>query len=56
MCSEANQTSSRRSGSGPATNAAQMRLQGRWLLLARGLWITLVIFTLVTFFASLFKV
>jgi hypothetical protein len=29
------------------------RLQGRWLLLARGLWIALVIFTLVTFFASL---
>src|SRR6266699_114559 len=29
------------------------RLQGRWLLLARGIWITLVIFTLVTFFASL---
>jgi hypothetical protein len=29
------------------------RLHGRWLLLARGLWIALVIFTLVTFFASL---
>ncbi len=29
------------------------RVQGRWLLLARGIWITLVIFTLVTFFASL---
>ncbi len=29
------------------------RLQGRWLLLARGLWIVLVIFTLLTFFASL---
>jgi hypothetical protein len=29
------------------------RLHGRWLLLARGLWITLVLFTLLTFFASL---
>jgi hypothetical protein len=29
------------------------RLQGRWLLLARGTWLTLVIFTLGTFFASL---
>jgi len=29
------------------------RLQGRWLLLARGIWITLVIFTLGTLFASL---
>jgi hypothetical protein len=29
------------------------RLQGRWLLLARGLWITLVILTLAIFFASL---
>lgn len=35
------------------TDADQMRVQRRWLLLARGLWITLVIFTLVTFFASL---
>jgi len=30
-----------------------MRLQGRWLVLARGLWITLVILTLAIFFASL---
>src|SRR5438874_7329973 len=30
-----------------------VRLYGRWLLLARGVWITLVIFTLGTFFASL---
>jgi hypothetical protein len=29
------------------------RLQGRWLLLARGLWITLVILTLTILFASL---
>jgi len=29
------------------------RLQGRWLLLARGLWITLVVLTLAVFFASL---
>jgi len=29
------------------------RLHGRWLLLARGLWITLVILTLTIFFASL---
>jgi hypothetical protein len=30
-----------------------VRLQGRWLLLARGLWIALVVFTLAIFFASL---
>ena len=30
-----------------------VRLQGRWLLLARGLWVTLVILTLAIFFASL---
>ncbi len=29
------------------------RLQGRWLLLARGTWITLVVLTLAIFFASL---
>ena len=29
------------------------RLQGRWLLLARGIWLTLVILTLAIFFASL---
>src|SRR5260221_1051101 len=29
------------------------RLHGRWLLLARGVWITLVILTLTIFFASL---
>jgi hypothetical protein len=29
------------------------RLHGRWIMLARGIWITLVIFTLATFFASL---
>ncbi len=29
------------------------RLQGRWLLLARGVWITLVVLTLAIFFASL---
>jgi len=29
------------------------RLQGRWIVLARGLWITLVILTLAIFFASL---
>src|SRR6266581_985794 len=29
------------------------RLNGRWLLLARGLWITLVVLTLAIFFASL---
>ena len=28
-------------------------LQGRWLLLARGIWITLVVLTLAVFFASL---
>ena len=30
-----------------------VRLQGRWLLLARGTWITLVVLTLAIFFASL---
>jgi len=29
------------------------RLQGHWLLLARGIWITLVILTLAIFFANL---
>src|SRR5258708_26009954 len=29
------------------------RLHGRWLLLARGVWITLVVLTLAIFFASL---
>src|SRR6266436_4821267 len=29
------------------------RLQGRWLLLARGTWITLAVLTLAIFFASL---
>ncbi len=29
------------------------RLQGRWLLLARGVWLTLVVLTLAIFFASL---
>jgi hypothetical protein len=29
------------------------RLQGRWLLLAQGTWLTLVILTLAIFFASL---
>ena len=29
------------------------RLQGRWLLLARGLWITLVVLTLAIVFVSL---
>src|SRR6266566_4169964 len=48
-----NQTSSSRGVSAPVPNATQMRLQGRWLLLARGLWITLVILTLAIFFASL---
>jgi hypothetical protein len=37
----------------PPPNATQMRLQGRWSVLARGLWITLVILTLAIFFASL---
>ncbi len=47
------QTSSSRGVSTPAPNATQMRLQGRWIVLARGLWITLVILTLTVFFASL---
>jgi signal transduction histidine kinase len=34
-------------------HAPDTRLHGRWLLLTRGVWITLVIFTLGTFFASL---
>jgi len=29
------------------------RLHGRWLLLARGLWLTLVVLTLAIFFVSL---
>ena len=33
--------------------ALDTRLQGRWLLLARGLWLILVILTLAIFFASL---
>jgi hypothetical protein len=33
--------------------ALDTRLQGRWLLLARGIWLTLVILTLAIFFASL---
>jgi hypothetical protein len=36
------QTSSSRGVSVPPPNATQMRLQGRWLLLARGTWIALV--------------
>jgi hypothetical protein len=32
---------------------SSVRLYGRWLLLARGVWITLVVLTLVIFFASL---
>ncbi len=48
-----NQTSSSRGVSAPPPNATQMRLQGRWIVLARGLWITLVILTLAIFFASL---
>ncbi len=48
-----NQTSSSRGVSDPPPNATQMRLQGRWILPARGLWITLVILTLAIFFASL---
>jgi hypothetical protein len=47
------QTSSSRGVSVPPPNATQMRLQGRWIMLARGLWITLVILTLAIFFASL---
>jgi len=47
------QTSSGRGVSAPPPNATQMRLQERWLLLARGLWITLVVLTLAIFFASL---
>src|SRR5229473_2715025 len=34
-------------------NESETRLHGRWLLLARGLWITLVVLTLAIFFASL---
>ncbi len=48
-----NQTSSGRGVSAPPPNATQMRLQGRWLLLARCVWITLVVLTLAIFFASL---
>jgi hypothetical protein len=47
------QPSSGRGMSAPPPNATQMRLQGRWLVLARGLWITLVVLTLTIFFASL---
>jgi len=36
------QTSSSRGVSVPPPNVTQMRLQGRWLLLARGTWIALV--------------
>src|SRR5262249_34394860 len=44
---------------GPSTIAVSReqhnyaRLHGRWLLLARGIWITLVVLSLGTFFASL---
>ena len=48
-----NQTSSSRGVSVPPPNATQMRLQGRWIVLARGLWITLVVLTLAIVFASL---
>ncbi len=40
----------------PAESREQQRyarLSGRWIVLARGAWITLVILTLVIFFASL---
>jgi len=47
------QTSSGRGVSAPPPNATQMRLHGRWLLLARGVWLALVILTLAIFFASL---
>jgi len=33
--------------------ALDIRLQGRWLWFARGIWITLVVLTLVICFASL---
>jgi signal transduction histidine kinase len=35
------------------SSALDIRLQGRWLLLARGIWIVLVALTLAIFFASL---
>ena len=35
------------------SHALDTRLQGRWIVLARGLWITLVTLTLTIFFASL---
>jgi len=35
------------------SHALDTRLHGRWLLLARGIWITLVVLSLGTFFASL---
>src|SRR5215472_13665400 len=35
------------------SDALDTRLQGRWLILARGLWITLVVLTLAIVFASL---
>jgi hypothetical protein len=35
------------------SHALDTRLQGRWLVFARGTWITLVILTLAIFFASL---
>ncbi len=35
------------------SHALDTRLQGRWLLLARGVWLALVILTLAIFFASL---
>src|SRR6266571_1431052 len=48
-----NQTSSSGAVSAPPPNATQMRLQGRWIVLARGLCIALVVLTLANFFASL---
>jgi hypothetical protein len=48
-----NQTSSSQRGSVPPPNATQMRLQGHWLLLARGTWVALVVLTLGIFGASL---
>jgi len=46
-------TSSSRGVSVPPPNATLMRLQGRWIVLARGLWITLVVLTLAIFGGSL---
>ena len=48
-----NHASSSRGVSSPPPNATHTRLHGYWLVLIRGVWFALVVFTLGTFFVSL---